>query len=80
MEVLDSNYVYSNLIKRGVTRLCHFTKIKSLVHIVASSLGILATQFIQSDIKNKMIISVSMEHWIMCVVLLNIRTHGIGVN
>lgn len=53
MEVLDSNYVYSNLIKRGVTRLCHFTKIKSLVHIVASSLGILATQFIQSDIKKQ---------------------------
>ncbi len=53
MEILNSDYIYNSLIKRGVTRLCHFTKIKSLVHILADSQGILATQFIQSDVRKQ---------------------------
>lgn len=49
----DFNNVIECLKERGVTRLCHFTKIKSLVHIITSPSGILATQFIQSDIKQQ---------------------------
>lgn len=37
---------------RGVSRLCHFTKMQSLTHILASESGILASQSIRSDIKN----------------------------
>lgn len=45
--------VYDYLLKRGVTRLCHFTKTKSFVHILNSSDGILATSFIKSDVKEQ---------------------------
>jgi hypothetical protein len=37
---------------RGVTRLCHFTKLESLVTILPSEIGILASQSIRADIKN----------------------------
>lgn len=39
---------YEYLVSRQVTRLCHFTKTQSLVHILTSEDGILATQFIIS--------------------------------
>lgn len=37
---------------RGVSRLCHFTKLQSLTHILSSDGGILASGSIRSDIKN----------------------------
>lgn len=45
--------LYEYLIKRGITRLCHFTKIKSFVHILSSPDGILATNFIKTDVKEQ---------------------------
>lgn len=39
--------------QRGVTRLCHFTKIQSLTHILSSEEGILATSHVKSDSKNQ---------------------------
>ena len=44
---------YSYLKGRGATRLCHFTKVKSLVHILTSEDGIIATDFINKDIKQQ---------------------------
>jgi hypothetical protein len=44
---------YEYLLGRGVTRLCHFTKVKSLTHILTSEDGILATKFIPKDIKQQ---------------------------
>lgn len=38
--------------ERGVSRLCHFTKLQSLTHILSSESGILASKSIRSDIKN----------------------------
>ena len=37
---------------RSVSRLCHFTKLQSLTHILSSESGILASNSIRSDIKN----------------------------
>ena len=37
---------------RGVNRLCHFTKLQSLVHILSSEDGILASSSIRQDTKN----------------------------
>lgn len=39
----------SFLRNRGVTRLCHFTKLKNLVHIIAGNEGILASSAIRPD-------------------------------
>ncbi len=36
---------------RGVTRLCHFTKLQMLTHILSTSEGILASDSIRSDVK-----------------------------
>ena len=36
---------------RGVTRLCHFTKLQLLTHILSSDEGILASDSIRSDVK-----------------------------
>lgn len=38
--------------KRGVTRLCHFTKLKDLTHIIASDYGIVANLAIRPDVKD----------------------------
>ena len=38
--------------KHGVTRLCHFTKLKNLIHILTENDGILATDRIEFDIKS----------------------------
>lgn len=43
---------YNFLLDRGVTRLCHFTKLQSLTHIISSDSGILPSNSIRSDIKN----------------------------
>ncbi|KEZ89277.1 DarT ssDNA thymidine ADP-ribosyltransferase family protein [Lacrimispora celerecrescens] len=43
---------YNILTGRGVTRLCHFTKLRGLVHILSFDDGILASDSIRSDIKN----------------------------
>ena len=43
---------YDILTARGVTRLCHFTKLQSLTHIISSSDGILASSSIRQDTKN----------------------------
>lgn len=43
--------IYDYLIRRGATRLCHFTNIVSLLHIYKSSDGILATDFLSDEIK-----------------------------
>ncbi len=51
--MIDNIVTYNYLQKRGVTRLCHFTKVKSLVHILTSEDGILATDFINQDIKQQ---------------------------
>ena len=43
---------YDVLDARGVTRLCHFTKLQGLTHILSSVEGILASSSIRADIKN----------------------------
>lgn len=43
---------YDILESRGVTRLCHFTKLQSLTHIIASEQGVLASSSIRQDTKN----------------------------
>lgn len=40
---------YDVLTARGVTRLCHFTKLQSLTHIITSANGILASSLIPQD-------------------------------
>lgn len=47
-ETLDA---YTYLQGRGVTRLCHFTKTKALVHILTGEDGILATGSIKREIR-----------------------------
>lgn len=44
---------YEILSKHGVTRLCHFTKIQSLTHILSSPDGIMATSRINKDNLNQ---------------------------
>ena len=39
--------------KRGVTRLCHFTSLKNLIHILTENDGILSTDRIEFDIKSR---------------------------
>ena len=43
---------YDILSSRGVTRLCHFTKLQSFTHIITSQEGILSSNFISQDTKN----------------------------
>lgn len=43
---------YDILLSRSVTRLCHFTKLQSLTHIIASEQGVLASGSIRQDTKN----------------------------
>ncbi len=40
------------LLSRGSTRLCHFTKLQNLTHILSTEEGILASSSIRSDTKN----------------------------
>lgn len=44
---------YEILKHQGVSRLCHFTKLVNLVHIISSEAGIYATKNIDSDIKRE---------------------------
>lgn len=44
---------FNFLRNKNVTRLCHFTKLKDLVHILSSEDGILASNQIDSDIKDQ---------------------------
>lgn len=43
---------YDILTARRVTRLCHFTKLQSLTHIITSVNGVLASSSIRQDTKN----------------------------
>ena len=43
---------YDILTRRGVTRLCHFTKLQNLTHIITCADGILASSSIRQDTKN----------------------------
>lgn len=43
---------YNLLSNRGVTRLCHFTKLQSFTHIITSTDGILSSDSIRQDTKN----------------------------
>ena len=43
---------YEKLKGRGVSRLCHFTKLQSLTHILATEEGVVASSSIQQDTKN----------------------------
>lgn len=43
---------YDILMAHGVTRLCHFTKLQNLTHIINSEDGILASSLIRQDTKN----------------------------
>ena len=43
---------YDFLRERSVTRLCHFTKLQSVTHIISEEEGILARSSIRQDIKN----------------------------
>lgn len=43
---------YDILNNRGVTRLCHFTKLQSFTHIITSTEGILPSNSIRQDTKN----------------------------
>lgn len=38
--------------EKGVTRLCHFTKLKDLTHIISTDNGILASNAIRPDVKD----------------------------
>jgi hypothetical protein len=49
----DITKAYDYLLARGATRLCHFTKVQSLTHILLNEDGILATEFIPNDIKQQ---------------------------
>lgn len=42
---------YEYFTDKGVTRLCHFTKLQKLTHILSSNEGVIATDSIRSDIK-----------------------------
>jgi len=44
---------YEYLKNRDVTRLCHFTKVRSLIHILTDDFGIRATDFINLDVKQQ---------------------------
>lgn len=46
-------YSYDYLLDRGVSRLCHSTKLKDLIHIISSDNGIASTNAIRSDIKDQ---------------------------
>ena len=43
---------YDALTARGATRLCHFTKLQSLTHIITSVNGVMASSSIRQDTKN----------------------------
>ena len=43
---------YDVLTNRGVTRLCHFTRLQKLCHIIETEQGILATSAITFDTKD----------------------------
>jgi hypothetical protein len=43
---------YDILTARGVSRLCHFTKLQNLTHIISSEIGVLASSSIRQDTKN----------------------------
>lgn len=43
---------YNVLTAHGVTRLCHFTKLQNLTHIITSADGVLASGSIRQDTKN----------------------------
>ena len=43
---------YEILLSHNVTRLCHFTKLQSLTHIIASEEGVLASSSIRQDTKH----------------------------
>jgi hypothetical protein len=49
----DNVKAFEYLSNRSVTRLCHFTKVRSLSHILTNQNGILATQFISDDRKHQ---------------------------
>jgi len=49
----ENAIAHEYLLGRRVTRLCHFTKIRSLTHILMNEDGILATEFIQDGIKQQ---------------------------
>lgn len=49
----DNILAYDYLCCIGATRLCHFTKVKSFVHILAEEEGILATDFVKEDVKQQ---------------------------
>ncbi|MDB9315948.1 DarT ssDNA thymidine ADP-ribosyltransferase family protein [Spirulina sp. CS-785/01] len=46
------NIIHNEVKKRGITRLCHFTPSRNLVHILTGETGILATQKLQEDERN----------------------------
>lgn len=45
--------VYDVLVERGVSRLCHFTKIQNLTHILSSPEGIISKNRIRGDALNQ---------------------------
>ena len=51
--IKTSQDLYNFLVEKDVTRLCHFTKTKNLVHILSSTEGIVATAFIKNDVKHQ---------------------------
>lgn len=53
MKINSPQGLYDFLKEKGVTRLCHFTKVKNFVHILTSSDGIVATKFIKADIREQ---------------------------
>jgi len=49
----ENTKAYEYLLDRGATRLCHFTKVRSLAHILMSEDGIIATEFIPDGVKQQ---------------------------
>ena len=78
--IKTSQDLYNFLVEKNVTRLCHFTKTKNLVHILSSTEGIVATAFIKNDVKHQNDLGRYDGHWSMYVVLLNTPIVGIGKN
>ena len=66
---------YDILLSRGVTRLCHFTKLQSLTHIISSEQGVLASGSARIR-KMQMTLPGMMVNWILCAVLWNIPILG----
>ncbi|CAM4127404.1 DarT ssDNA thymidine ADP-ribosyltransferase family protein [Saccharibacillus endophyticus] len=66
------NNIKSEISQRGITRLCHFTKVNKLLHIVRNESGVVANAFLQDQLdlldKNDLLRLDGREDYICCSV------------